>query len=477
MQGQMNEDSKLQAIDKMAEQYYERYRNNMDALEQSLNCSIKKDGLDANDVFALGSQLEKFENFVEMCEEVGNTNLLGTLPKIGMDVITAVHGSSIIPVVASVQPIEEESGLVWFKTVRSENTRGSQTAGDVVRDPRTGTVYPQGYASGRIQNEQEATSGAQFTYSFTLSFPPIRSESLRLELSQNSDVFARDVGPQGADKNIGTLLGAGVSGTVNYTTGQVDVEFTSDPGAGNMVMEYQQNFERSSDIPQIQNFFDSKQVRAHPYTLKATFGMIQDFTMRKRFGFSAQDSLSEDLVTEINKEVGGDLIRLIDAVKLGSENFDASAPSGVSFFEHKQTYKDVLARATTNLINNAGRGQISVLIAGLDHTAIIQTLPGFQRVSDGSALGTQVIGTLDGMTVVQVKDTNLLATNRALAIWKGPTPFEAPAVWSPFMPLATTGTLPESPNPLVSMKAGAVVGAVESLVPQFATEITISNAP
>ena len=35
-----------------------------------------------------------------------------------MDVITAVHGVSVLPVVSSVQPIDEEQGLVYFKNVR-----------------------------------------------------------------------------------------------------------------------------------------------------------------------------------------------------------------------------------------------------------------------------------------------------------------------------------------------------------------------
>ena len=45
-----------------------------------------------------------------------------------------------------------------------------------------------------------------------------------------------------------------------------------------------------------------------------TIGMLQSFGMRKRFGLIAEDEIARDLVTEINKEIGGDLIRKIAAV-------------------------------------------------------------------------------------------------------------------------------------------------------------------
>lgn len=41
-------------------------------------------------------------------------------------------------------------------------------------------------------------------------------------------------------------------------------------------------------------------------------------------------------VSEINREIGGDLIRTLKANAVGNTQFDKSAPAGVSFFEHKE---------------------------------------------------------------------------------------------------------------------------------------------
>lgn len=90
-------------LEDKAEEYYKRYKSQMDSLSESILAKVHG-GLNAGDVWALGRQLEQWEQYVLICEDAGSTNLLGKIPNIAMDVITAVHGVSIIPIIASVQP-------------------------------------------------------------------------------------------------------------------------------------------------------------------------------------------------------------------------------------------------------------------------------------------------------------------------------------------------------------------------------------
>jgi hypothetical protein len=452
-------------MSRVAEQYYDKYRDQMDALNASLLSKVKK--IDSYDVYALGKQFEQFNYYKRICEEQGNVNLLGKIPDIAYDVITAVHGASILPVIASVQPIEEERGTIYFKQVRSGTTKGTQTAGNVVVDPRTGVVTPASYASNLFESITVATSvAAQFVYSFTLTGGPVKSESLYILLGSTA-VEGRDVGG-------GKIWGNGIAGTINYTTGAVSVTLAADPGNGVLLKAtWQQNYELATDLPQIDTFFDSKGILARIYALKGTMGMFQAFGMSKRFGMVLEDELAKDLVQEINREIGGDIIRKLQAVAIGTNSFSRTAPAGVSFFEHKQTYKDELAKAEAEIVTNAGRGAVSVLIVGKKHASVIQTLPGFQKLSDGTTLGSHVFGTLDGVTVIRVVETAIMATDAGIALWKGLTPWEAAAVYSPFMPLTVTATLPQAPNPLQSMKAAAVWAGVDTVVPQFVTNFNV----
>jgi hypothetical protein len=342
----------------------------------------------------------------------------------------------------------------------------------VLVDPRKNIATPSGYSSNYVTGEVAATTAAAtVTYSFTLAQVPLKSESLKITVQDDANTYCVDDGK-------GNLLGKGISGTVNYSTGQVSVTFAAQPAQPKSIFaEYQVNVERAADLPQIDTYFDSKAISARVYALKGTIGLLQSYGMRKRFGLQAEDELAKDIVAEVNREIGGDLIKLLNATAVGNTNFDKTPPSAnISYFEHKQTFKDKLADAEAVLVGNAGRGMISQIIAGRKVAAIISTLPGFEKMADGSTLGVHVYGMLDGITVIRCPNADVLAENTALLVWKGGSPFEAAVVYAPYMPLVVTATLPVAPNPLQQMKAAAVWAGVESLVPNFVTKLTVLNA-
>ena len=462
-------------IENLAETFYKKYKTQMEDLSKSPLAKLRG-SLSAFDIYGLGMQLENFDSYMAVCEEDGNTNQLGQLPKIAYDVITAVHGVSILPMIASVQPIEEERGNVYFKNVRASDTKGSITAGDVLVDPRTGVKTGQGYAGNRLVQEVLVNTGGtpSTQYVATVAAFPLRSGTIRVTVQDDDAVFAQDIGVE----NDGMLLGKGLSGQVDYNTGDVSIDFVVAPAANvDIYISYQQNYELSNDIPQIEQFFDSRPIQAQVYALKGTIGMLQSYAMRKRFGLVAEDEVAKDLVQEINREIGADLIRKMRISAMGATVFDRTPPSAnISFFEHKQTYKDAMATAEATLVGNAGRGTISMLAVGSNHAAVIQTLPGFRKLYDGNGLSAHLYGELDGTPVIRVTESAILGTNEGLAMWRGQSPFEAPAVYAPYMPLVVTSTLPEAPNPLVSMKAAAVWAGVEDLVPEYVTRFDITQS-
>jgi hypothetical protein len=458
------------AMNKQAEYYYSKYRKQMDLLEKSILCKVRG-GLQAQDVYALGKQLESFDAYKQLCEEEGSISQLGQIPKVAYDVITATYGVSILPIIASVQPIDEERGNVYFKNIRSSSTKGSQTAGQVITDPRSQIVTPSGYASNDISAEVLGATGATpgTSYSFTMAAAPVRPQTVQISIQNDNVNYCQDDGN-------GKLIGVGVYGSINYLTGLCQLTFAVAPAMNmNIFANYQQNYELSTDIPQIDQFFDSKGILAKIYALKGTVGMLQAFGMKKRFGMVAEDELAKDLVQEINREVGGDLIRKMRSQAVGSTLFSKTPPSAnISYFEHKQTYKDQMAVAESTLVGNAGRGTISLLIVGKDHAAVLQTLPGWKKMFDGNSLGAHLYGELDGVPVVRVMEQNIIAGGQGIAVWKGTSPFEAAAVYSPFMPLAVTSTLPQAPNPLQSMKAAAVWAGTDVLVPNYCTNFDVT---
>jgi hypothetical protein len=458
-------------LKKEAEAYFDKYRPQMEALEHSLLAKVRGGRPSISDYYALGKQLEQYDMYQSVCEEEGSVNLLGKIPVIAYDVITAIAGVSVIPIIASVQPIDEERGTVYFKDVRAATTKGSVTAGEVITDPRSNIVTPAGFSNNSVVNEVDATTAAStLTYNFTLAQYPARTQTVTINLQNNPAIYAIDDGN-------GNLVGVGLSGTINYLTGAVSVTFAVQPATGlNIYSSYQISYEDAPDLPQIDTFFNSVAVTANVYALKGTIGLLQSYGMRRRFGLVAEDELAKDLVAEVNREIGGDLIRILYANAQGNTTWDKNPPStNISYFEHKQTFKDALADAESVLVGNAGRGTISQIICGRQVAGIISTLPGFEKLTDGTTLGVHVFGMLDGITVVRCPNADVLASNIALLVWKGLSPFEAPVVYAPYMPLVVTATLPVAPNPLQQMKAAAVWAGVQSLVPNFVTLLTVND--
>ena len=480
--------TKLLNAEQEAEILYEAYPEQMDYLE-SRSLLSKCRPIAKYDIWAVGKQLEALERtprrLLDLFEEEGNANSLGLVPRIAFDVVTVAYGASIIPIIASVQPIQEENGTVYFRNIRFGDTRGSQTAGGTFVNPKgVPQVTPRSYASNGITGESEvaSTSAGVLVYNFTLTLLPVRSGTITINSNLTAIAgqtpFAQD--SPNSDGQTGTLLGLGMYGTVNYITGAVSLTLGSDPGNGKAITaNYQQNMETAGEVPLITQFMDSQNIRAKVYTLRATFGILQAFAMRQRFGLVAEDELANDLVAAINTEIGGELVLKIRAAatsQTAAHKFDTTLPSGVGRFEHFMSYKTYLNQAEGDLVASAGRGTVSVIVADRAQCAVIASLDGFQKLTDGNTLGAHIFGTLDGVVVVRVNDTNILAQGQGILLWKGPSPFEAPAVYTPFMPLMVTPTLQNLTNPLLSTRAAAVWAGLDVLVGNFAMQFDVANS-
>jgi len=463
----LNEDAINKNIERSAEAYAKRYRAQMESLTHSPLAVVR--GLSMFDYFALGEQLNQFDEYKNYMMEEGSAADLGKLPDIAYDLITTVYGTSIIPICASVQPIDEERGTIYFKQVRASNTRGNVTAGDILRNPTTATglVYPQGYAGERVTQSLFTTVGGTLVYAGVTSSTPVRPNTVRIAVAT--------LGFTMMDDGTGNLLGMGCQGVINYTTGAYTITFAANPaGAFVVSAQYATNFEESGVVPKITSTLANDSIEAQIFALTSEIGLFKSFALRKRFGKSAEDELIADLTGEINSEIGHTALAQLNAVAVGNVNWNRIPGTGVSYFEHKQELKDVIARAESTILTNAGRGVVNLLIAGAEASGYLSNLPGFEKVSV-NATGPQLYGTLDGVPVIRTPMA--VPTAQLLAVFKGPGNFEAPLVYSPYMPLFVTNNLQAPGNILKKQGVVAVWAGMKAVIPNFVTRITITNNP
>jgi hypothetical protein len=454
-------------IERSADSYLTKYRPFIEALE-SKSLLSKVRSITANDVYALGKQLENFEVYRDLCEEDGTLAQLGKIPDVAFDVLTVAYGTSPLSAIASIQPIDEEQGTIYYKNVVAATSKGGVQAGDVLSGPMGGDNYAaDGYASSAVTGEAHGLTADTITdYSFVLVNTPLRVGSVRIELSE--------IGLTAQDNGAGQLIGFDIQGTVDYNTGAVTISLKANAGDGHAITaSYSSDYEAADDIPKILMKFTSKTVNSRLWALKDTIGMQQSYALRRRFGMVAEDEVAQDLVAAINSEQMNAATRMLLAKAMGETTFQKSAPSGISYAEHKQSFKDALAQAEAVILGNAGRGTISSLVAGRNVCALVGTLPGFTKLSDGAAIGPHIFGTLDGILIIRVPNQHIMSPDEAVAIYKGKSNFESALVSAPYMPLVVTSALPHGVNPLMNQRAAAVWGAIDVLVPSFITKIKL----
>jgi hypothetical protein len=149
---------------------------------------------------------------------------------------------------------------VFYFDLKYGTTKGTVTAGNtLVRD--FNNTYSSEVVDAEIMGVGDATA---VTFSSSLDFLPIKTGTVKVQLSDGSVISAFDDGA-------GNITGTGITaGTVNYTTGAISVTFAAAPAAAvNVNVGYLYNMEANTNIPQINIDIALVEVRAKTRKLKA----------------------------------------------------------------------------------------------------------------------------------------------------------------------------------------------------------------
>jgi hypothetical protein len=451
-------------------QYYRYLKRYEPLMEQLHNDSVlsRARKITKDDVIAVGSMFEEYERqerFIK--EQLGTVSDLGQLPRIAYDVILGFYGGSVIPMIASTQSIKSSQGIVYFKDIRASNTRGNVTAGDNLRrSDSVPDVYADGYSHSLVRDEALiATSSPTTQYLPTIANAPVRKGTVVFTLVSDPSAVIKD------DSEGNILSTNGISGTIDYETGDVDFNFPADPGSDNVTVTYATQFEADGGYPLMQPVFRNKLVNAQTFVLGQKLGLFQNYEMMQTLGRNAEEDMISDLTNELMVQVATRLIKDYEAKAVGNVNFDAQPGAGVEEYLHRLNLKFKLSAAGNNITATAGRGHGNVWIAGFNGATYIENLPGFE-LSGVYASGAHYFGTYN-KTIPVIKSPEI-DTNTILVLYKGEGGFDAPGVHATYMPL--TVLRPDDPdNTLQKRGVAAHWAAVDTVVPNFITKVTIQN--
>lgn len=488
-------------FEREAEGYVRLHEKLFDAVASSpiFNSNTRDFGL--MDAHCIGKQIDNFKFYEQYCAENSSATALGTLPQIAVDLIGAIYGLSVAPILTSMQAIDDQVGLIYFKRVLAQgynltsDTNGIN-AGDATVLAREGWKKSVAdYISEAQSRTFTCAASAEQTFYNTVGGTnsgeviPVRPNvQMRIVLTISGTAYEGVIINLSGNGSFGSVLVSGlkVSGQYTYATGKLELTLPEAAAATDSVkLFYNVDFEKASDIPSIEFELTSDTVTAEVMGVKEMIGTLKSFSFNKRFGKTASDEALADLAGHLAAAESSKVIRKYIELANMNKNVDQSVntitwyagrPAGVSEYEHRQSFKYALGSADAEIGERAGRGFANRYIAGYGACKYLKALNGFKAAAPNTGVGPHLYGYIDGAPIIRCGRLDGLGTNDIIAAYQNPTsPFEAPVVTATYMPVFVTNTMQVSNNPFQNQRAIASWKAFKGVVHQFTQKITIAE--
>ena len=221
---------------------------------------------------------------------------LGDYLKVGLGLAAIQYVALPATFLASVQPINDEVGLVYYRELVATATRGDITQGDIIGSQQGKLSHDLDGYYGEHLVKATAVAAGTGTYNIALS-APVRDQTAKITVEITGGANAGSY--RGLDDGEGFIIGnwptgAGLdTGTINYETGAAVVN-VDDTGAtaGTITIEYHQNLAQANEIPGFQYRLQSRTIRVNYFILENQYSTLADYNVRRRFGRALSDDVA-----------------------------------------------------------------------------------------------------------------------------------------------------------------------------------------
>jgi len=376
--------------------------------------------------------LENEARYIGMLDEDVKIQNIGSFEKFVFPIVRAVFPNLIAKDIVSVQPMTGPTSLVFYLDAVYGTNKGGVSAGDTMFSARKGHLADDQYSSELVDGETIAVGNGSTQVYADLAFQFKSARPGTVTITDGVETFT--------DNGIGGLTGSAAgTGTINYATGAVTLDFNANVGNGTDILAtYYYNSEGSDQIPIVDINLSSVPVRAIPHKLRARWSVEAATNLKAIHGMDAESELvamlSEKIRWDIDRRIITDLFTIASA---GSITWNKPAPAAVSYNDHKQTFIDALIEGSNLIFRATRRGTGNFVVCGTNVSNVVESLYGF-RPQAVAGNGVVFIGTLQGRWSIY-KDPYLDADTFLLG-WKGTSFLEAGYVFAPYVPLYTTPT-------------------------------------
>lgn len=393
-------------------------------------------------------------------------------------------------------------GGIFYYELKYGNDKGQISQGQNLIE-----TFSEHYSDEKVDREIIGTgNGSAVNFSSTLDYTPIKTAipectspallGTGLQDGGAVQVFYGTEGTSGyvigIDDGAGSIVGDGVTGTVDYDTGALSVDFAVAPAADVPVYStYIYDTECNSTIPEINIEIQLCEIRAKTRKLKALWCSEAADDLRAFHGLDAEAELVAGLASEIALEVDREIIQDLRAGALTSNiaAYDAAVPTGVSQIDHYRTLMTVLTKLSNRIHRLGVRGPANWIVTSPEVSTIVEQLGthgDFRPIFAPSNaetyaapempqnFGVQKFGILQNKWTAY-KDVKFQA-NEMLIGYKGQNFVDAGYVFAPYIPLQVTATFLD-PDNFQFRKAMRTRYAKKLVRPELYGRVIVSNLP
>ena len=413
--------------------------------------------------------LENYRQMRSSLDETTTTLQVGNFDKWAFPILSVVSENLIAQDIVSVQPLEGPTGQVFYMNFTTGQNKGNVPRGSTVWDARTGRADRNSDSGDRIETEYLGVTATNSLAGLSLSYSPVMPGTVQITLdSSGSPVNLMD------DANGSIINSSGVVfGAINYNTGAI-----TDAGAGtfsdslSVEASYNYNSETNQDSQELDFEIQSSPIVATERKLRGRWSQEAAYALDALYKVNAESmittAITNSLSWDIDREIIEDIRRVASA---GELSWSGTAPTNVSYTEHKLTFVDALTVGSGFISRATNRARANWAVAGQHATNIIETLPQFEPASDSAEIeGVEMIGKISRMKIYA--DPHF-PVNEVLLGYKGNDMVRAGYIFAPWVLLFSTPLV--TLDDFINRKGFASLYGKKVVNPKMYSRINLTN--
>jgi len=415
-----------------------------------------------NDKYTRSCTAVLLENQRFINESSTDSGDVAQFKRISIPLVRRIYPQLIANKVVSVQPLLGPTGLVYYLRFRYGSNKGSVRGATKSGFPTDDANSLQQLASGDanlsvyyshqfVENETQSDAGGDTTTTVTVEHTPVLAGTMTGTVYDGATAVQTFVVAQNGTftfSDIGTPSPKVSAGSLDLTTGEVELTWGSDPGANSVVVSYEYNMECNQDLPEVNLVIESEEIAAKTRKLKAVWSYEAQQDLRSQHNLDAEAELTAVLAQEINLEIDREVLSDLrnNAGTVASWDFNTALGDTI-----KEKYESLYVKVVevSNVVHRKTlRGGCNWIVTSPEVASIFETATaGFAPAPSEtftSSLGIQYVGTVNNRWRLY-KDP-LFPSGQLLMGYKGDSYMDSGYFYCPYVPLTQTPVVldPES---------------------------------